>query len=225
MKIAGFQKLSLVDYPQKLASVVFTRGCSFRCHYCHNPKLVLPKLYAPLLNERKILDFLIKRKKLINSVVISGGEPTQQVDLIDFIKKLKTKNFNIKLDTNGSNSTILKKLLDKKLLDYIAMDIKAPFKKYSLISPTKIIIERIKESIDIILNSNIKYEFRTTVCDLLSKEDLIDIAKSIRNAKKFILQKALTKITINPNFKNENLFDLNSIQDRLKKYVKKISII
>ncbi|TSA55631.1 anaerobic ribonucleoside-triphosphate reductase activating protein, partial [bacterium] len=134
MLFGGLQKTTLVDYPGKVAATIFTTGCNFRCPYCHNPELVLPELIKkqPKITEKEILDFLKERQKLLEGVCITGGEPTIQSDLIDFIKKVKDLGFLVKLDTNGSCSDVLNSLIERELIDYVAMDIKAPKQKYEL---------------------------------------------------------------------------------------------
>ena len=128
MKIAGFNKTSFVDYPGKIACVVFTPHCNMRCDYCHNKHIL--EGYVPLIDEGEIFDHIEKRKGMISALVITGGEPTLQAGLVDFIKKVKALDLAVKLDTNGSKPELIKDLLDQDLLDYIAMDIKSPFDKY-----------------------------------------------------------------------------------------------
>ena len=224
MKIAGFQKFSLIDYPGKISAIIFTQGCNFRCPYCHNPELVNPKLFSDILDEDLILSFLRKRVGKLDGVVITGGEPLLQHGLIEFIERVKEMGYLIKLDTNGSYPEILERLLTKNLIDYIAMDIKAPLEKYPNVVQTDVCAEKIMESITIILNINIDYEFRTTVVkDLLTEDDLICIAKLIRGAKRYVLQKfAVSKILDKSFVGNVKCFseeELNTIKDEIKKYV------
>lgn len=208
MNIGGLQKLTLIDYPGNVACVVFLVGCNFRCGYCHNPELVLLDKIKnqSFISELEFFNFLEKRKKLLTGVVISGGEPTIHKDLLDFIKKIKKLDYLIKLDTNGLNPKMLSNLIDNNLLDYIAMDIKAPMKvkneklktknsklefknKYERVTGVKIDIENIKKSIELIKKSNIDYEFRTTIIPgIHNKEDIIQIAKEISPAKKYYIQ-------------------------------------
>lgn len=189
MIIGGFQKLSLIDYPGKLSSVIYTRGCNFRCFYCHNPQLVLPELYGEPYSEEKIFEFLQKRRNQIDGVVITGGEPTIHQDLIALILKIKELGYSIKLDTNGTNPDMIETLLFMDLLDYIAMDVKAPLHKYDKIIGYKIDVLRIRRSINIILNSGIEHEFRTTVVTSdLTSEDIVSIGELIRHASNYTLQ-------------------------------------
>ena len=194
MIIGGLQKSSLIDYPEKISAIIFTRGCNFRCKYCHNPELLTSG--KSLYEKDDIIKFLKTRQGKLDGVVITGGEATLQTDLYDFIKQIKELGFCVKLDSNGTNPELLKKLIDDKLVDYIAMDIKAPLEKYSHIIGLDVDIEKIKRSIDILMTSNVDYEFRTTVLkSLLSIEDLKNIGKLIKGAKKYYLQKFVpTKI-------------------------------
>ena len=181
MKIANFQKFSLIEYPGKISCIIFTQGCNFNCLYCHNPELI-PTNTEKLIPEEEILKFLEKRKNQIDAVVITGGEPTLQPDLIDFLKKLKNMNFLLKLETNGSKPEIIKKILEYKLLDFITMDIKSPPEKYETITKTKIDFSIINESIEIIKNSKIPFEFRTTLLEkIIDEKDIEKIKKLFPN--------------------------------------------
>lgn len=190
MNILGLIKTTLLDYPEHTACIVFTGGCNFRCHYCHNFELI--NTDSSIISENEIIDFLIKRKNVLEGVVISGGEPCIHHDLPKFIKKIKALGFMVKLDTNGSYPEMLKLLINEKLLDYIAMDIKAPLNTESLkkiVHTNAVEPEKIKASIDLIMHSRIEYEFRTTIAkELLSLENLLEIAKYIKNAKRYYLQ-------------------------------------
>ncbi|HIE35846.1 MAG TPA: anaerobic ribonucleoside-triphosphate reductase activating protein [Candidatus Omnitrophica bacterium] len=189
MKIGGFQKISLINYPGKISSCIFTQGCPFRCPFCHNPELVWPYLFAPPLDEEFIFNFLEKRKHQIEGVVITGGEPTIHKDLINFIEKIKNKGYFVKLDTNGTNPSMVKKLVNLRLVDYIAMDVKAPWEKYNILAGTKVNLEVICKSIEIIKNSKIDYEFRTTfVRTFLDERDILKIKKIIGEEKKHKIQ-------------------------------------
>jgi len=189
MIIGGIQKFSLIDYPGKVCSVIFTAGCNLRCGYCHNPELVKCEKLSTRLNESEIISFLKKRKGKLDAVSISGGEAFLQKDIFEFIEQVKKIDYFVKIDTNGTEPQKIRQAIRMGYVDYIAMDIKAPLNKYEEIVNTKIDIEKIKESIDIILKSGIKHEFRTTVIkSQLSFEDIIGIAKSIRQAELYVLQ-------------------------------------
>lgn len=204
MIIAGLQKTTLIDYSGKIAATVFLAGCNFRCDWCYSSELVLPEKIKnqPRISEKDLFDFLGKRKGLLDGIVICGGEPTINKDLPGFIKKVKKQNsFLVKLDTNGSNPEMLKQLIDDKLIDYVAMDIKLPKEKYSRVFFGDIGIRNIEKSIKILKEDKVDYEFRTTVAPkVLNKEDVINIAKWISPAKKYYLQNFRSEKTINPEF-------------------------
>lgn len=205
MFIAGLQKSSLLDYPEKIAAIVFTQGCNFRCGYCHNPELLSIDIEKePFISEDEFFNFLEKRKGKLDGVVITGGEPCLQKDLVNFIKKIKNMGFLVKLDTNGSFPDKLQFLLSNKLIDYVAMDIKAPLEKYHKITSSLIKKEDILKSIDLILNSNIDYEFRTTVIkSQLNFKDFEKISKLINGAKLYYLQKFESSKIYNQALMNE----------------------
>lgn len=197
MKIGGLEKITLIDYPGKVACMIYTIGCNFRCPYCHNPELVDET--ADVLSEEKIFEFLHSRKSLIDGVVITGGEPTMHDDLLEFIQKIKSMGFLIKLDSNGTRPEMIKQALDSNLVDYIAMDIKSPLESYSQQVARPVNTDAVRESISIIMNSSIEYEFRTTVVkQLLSEEAIESIAKSIAGAKRYYLQKFIPTKILNP---------------------------
>jgi pyruvate formate lyase activating enzyme len=229
MKIGGLQKLTLIDYPQKPACTVFLAGCNFRCPWCHSPGLVLPKQIekTPEMEEEYFFEFLKKRKKVLEGVVVCGGEPTIHKELPQFIRKIKKIGYPVKLDTNGSNPHILKELLEESLLDYIAMDIKAPLKDYKKATAVQIDPQLIKKSIELVKTME-DYEFRTTlVPGIHSKEDLILIAKEIEGAKNYFLQTFRGKITINNNYQEKNSFtkrEMEEFKESVKKYVKNCEI-
>lgn len=190
MVFGGLQELTLIDYPGKIAATVFTIGCNFRCYYCHNPELVLPEKIktTPILSDQDILNFLQSRKGLLQGLCITGGEPTLQNYLPNFIQRVKDLNFLVKLDTNGSNPGMLKELTRGKLLDYIAMDIKSPQVKYALVAGVEINSKDIQESINLIRQSSIEYEFRTTVAPGLTAQDILEIVPLIEGADNYYLQ-------------------------------------
>ena len=204
MKIGGFLKFSLIDYPGKIAAVVFTQGCNFHCPYCHNPELVLPEHFREPIPEEKVLTFLKERASQIEGVVITGGEPTIQKDLIPFLKKVKELGYPVKLDTNGSHPDVLKDVLQLGLVDYIAMDIKAPLEKYGQLTDLKEYAQRVRESIRTILNSAVDHEFRTTLAaPVVLAEDLPKIVPLIHGAKKYRLQRFILR----DNILNKELFE------------------
>lgn len=186
MKIAGFQKSSFVDYPGIISAVVFTPGCNMKCGYCHNKHIL--GFDAPKVEILEVMNYLSKRKGMIKGVVVTGGEPTLQPDLIDFISAIKKMGYLIKLDTNGTLPEKLKTLFEQGLLDYVAMDLKAPLSKYSVIAGCPINAEAIKESVDIIKVSGICHEFRTTFCPELTKEDILQISRELACQSGYYLQ-------------------------------------
>ena len=208
MKIGGLQKLTLIDFPGKVACTVFVSGCNFRCPFCYSPELVLPEQLKnnPGISEKDFFDFLKKRQSLLEGITICGGEPSCDKKLPGFIKKIKKMGppaggFAVKLDTNGSNPEMLEKLIDKKLIDYVAMDIKGPKEKYGQIAGAKIDIEKIQKSINILKEGKVDYEFRSTIVPSLHmREDIIEMAKWIKGARRYYLQAFLPEKNINPEF-------------------------
>ena len=187
MLIGGLQKTTLVDYPGKIAATIFTIGCNYRCSFCHNPEIV--KGIAKVIPEETIFEFLKSRKDLVDGVCITGGEPTLQNDLLDFIKRIKHLGYAVKLDTNGHRPQVIKKLIDKGLIDYIAMDIKAPWKQYLKVVTRDSDLEKVKESVLMIKEGRIPYEFRSTVLPALhSENDIVAMARQIKGADKYFLQ-------------------------------------
>lgn len=191
MKIGGLIKFTLIDFPGRPAAVVFTQGCNFRCRYCHNPELVYPHMFAEPVAIEEIYSFLKRRQGTLEGVVVSGGEPTLHEDLPSFMADLKAMGYATKLDTNGTRPDMLKSLLDAKLLDYIAMDIKAPLEKYSLITGVDFNPEVLKQSMDLIRQSGLEYEFRTTYDkEVLTDADISTITQRL-NGKNYRVQECL----------------------------------
>ncbi|MCK9557429.1 MAG: anaerobic ribonucleoside-triphosphate reductase activating protein [Candidatus Cloacimonetes bacterium] len=189
MIIGGFQRFSLLDYPGELSAIVFTQECNFRCPYCHNPELVLPQIYNPPQNTEKVLRFLYRRRKKLSAVVITGGEPTLQEDLIPFMKLLKAMRFKVKLDTNGSLPEVLAQVIYAKAVDYIAMDLKAPLPRYRQLTRSDVNSADILRSMELIRLSGVDYEFRTTVApEIIFGEDLYEIRSLLREGDKYYIQ-------------------------------------
>ena len=217
--IGGIQRTSLLDFPDKISAIVFTQGCNFNCGYCHNPDLLNSK--KDIYSTDVFFEFIDKRKGKLDGVVITGGEATLQPDLIPFIKEVKARGFLVKLDTNGYRPNVLKEALD--FVDYVAMDIKAPLKKYSDITKTNIDPSKIEKSIKLIQTSNVPYEFRTTVMkSQLNYEDFKKIGELIKGTENYFLQKFEAKTTINDEtLKNEVSYsnsEFNEIIKLLKEY-------
>ncbi len=195
MKFGGFQKTSLLDYPDQISAIAWTIGCNFNCPFCYNPQLV--KGSVEQISEDEILSFLKKRKGMLDGLSISGGEPLLQEDIVDFTKKVKKLGYLVKIDTNGMFPERLKDLIDRKLVDYVSMDVKAPKGKYKQLSGVKTPISKIEKSVNIIKNSAPDYEFKTTfVPDILKKEDIIKIAKWLEGSKRYYLQQFKTDIPL-----------------------------
>ncbi len=189
MQINGFQKLTLLDFPEKTACIVFTAGCNFRCPFCHNASLVTHIDNSYNVSEEEIFAYLEKRSGILDGVCISGGEPLLQPDIEQFIRKVKALGYSVKLDTNGSNPEKLIALVESGLIDYVAMDIKNSKEKYSLTAGAEVDISNIEKSVDFLLLGKVDYEFRTTVTDgLHTVEDIAEIGRWIKGAKKYFLQ-------------------------------------
>jgi len=228
MKIGGLQKTSLIEYPGKICAIVFTQGCNFRCPYCHNPELVKPGKNSNRISEEEILSFFKKRKKYLQAVAISGGEPCLQQDILEFLKEIKKMGFLVKLETNGSFPEIIEKAIEKKLVDYLSMDIKGSFEKYDKIVRVKVEIPKIKKSINLIMNSGLNYEFKTTVVkSLINKEDFKTIGNSIKGAKLYFLQKFIPTKLLDPDFSKEETYsdeEFKKIKNLMENYVSKCKI-
>ena len=190
MKISGIQKLTLLDYPGKVACTLFTSGCNFRCPFCHNAGLVLPdKLEEASISEDEVMSFLKKRAGMLDGVAITGGEPLLHTDMPEFLEKIKNLGYKIKLDTNGSNPKLLKDIVNAGLVDRVAMDIKNAPDEYNKTAGCSVDMEKIEESKDFLLTGTCDYEFRTTVVKgIHTRESLIAAAKWISGAKEYYLQ-------------------------------------
>jgi len=222
MIIGGLEKLTLLDYPDHLAAIIFTSGCNFRCHFCYNPKLVFPvkeknEEGSEFIKNEDLFLFLKERFGRLEAVVISGGEPTLHSDLPDFIKQVKDIGYLVKLDTNGTNPEMIELLIKDGLIDYLAMDIKAGPEEYEEVVGTKIDFKNIEKSVNIIMLSNISYEFRTTlVPGLVDEQKFLAMANVIKGAKKWYLQnfKSDTNL-VDPKFQGLRGFS----SEEMKKFV------
>ena len=223
MKIGGLQHLSLIDYPGKISAIVFTQGCNFRCSYCHNPELVDPLRYCENIAEKDVFSLLEKRRGKLDAVSITGGEPTLQPDLITFARRLKDMGYLIKIDTNGSRPDILEKMIEEGLLDYIAVDVKAPLEKYPMITHSDVPQANIKQSIEVVISSGINHEFRTTLVKaLLNLDDVYKIVKLIHHAQLYVLQGFAPSKTLDSRFLKDppfSLDDLEKIKQSIEKYL------
>lgn len=219
MKISGLQKLTLLDFPDVVSCIVFTKGCNLRCPFCHNSSLVVDSKLTPEIDEEEVFSYLNKRKNILDGVVISGGEPLLQKDIKDFIVRIKTLGYKVKLDTNGVNSKLLSELIDEKLVDYVAMDIKNTFDKYDMTTgKSNSRIDNIKESIRILKKEKVPYEFRTTIVkDFHNIEDIKKILKYINGSKYFIQNFVDNENTIKKGLIGFTKDELININDELKK--------
>lgn len=200
----GIEKISLVDFDGHVSCTLFTKGCNFRCPFCHNSSLALNEKIPPISFD-EIFDYLEKRKNILDAVCITGGEPTQNKSLPEIIKKIKSLGLKIKLDTNGSNPKMIKELIDHQLIDYIAMDIKNGLTGYAKTINTHPPLNDIVKSIELIKENKIPYEFRTTlVLEYHKESDIVEISKLINGAKVLYLQHFINS----DNCINKNLHDV-----------------
>lgn len=226
MIIKGFIKHSLIDYPGKISSIVFVAGCNFRCGYCYNKHLVLDSKDIPEIKKEDVLGYLRDKQKWIDAVVISGGEPLIY-DLEEFIVEVRRLGYLVKVDTNGSMPVALKNLLDKKLIDYVAMDIKATWENYSKVCGVDVDLEKIKKSIELVKNSGVDYEFRCTVLPEFNENDICRIAKMLNNPKRLCLQQFKPITTVDENYlkkKPKSNEELKGFKHILKNYAGEIIV-
>jgi len=229
MKIKGFIDISLSDWDGRVSSVIFLPNCNMRCPFCYNKSLVLHPEKMPTIAQKQIEDYLETNRKWIDGVVITGGEPTLQTDLPIFCEKMKKMDLRVKVDTNGTNPTMIKRLTEQQLIDYIALDVKAPLtdEKYSVacgVNATPF-LDNIRETIQILLKDALDYEFRTTLVPTLHQtEDLEKICKTIKGCRKYALQnfKSDTE-TINPKYQNLKPFFRTQMENFLQTAKKTIS--
>ena len=230
MIIAGLQKTTLIDFQDKVSCIIFLAGCNLRCPWCYSAELVLPMKIArqPRISEQEIFEFLRSRKGLLDGVVLCGGEPTINKDLPQFIEKIKNLGFLVKLDTNGSNPEMLKDLVARKLIDYVAMDIKiapeSPVYKNLMIEG--ITIDKIKESVEFLKKGNVGFEFRTTTVNTVhTKEDFIKIANWIGGENvTYYLQNFVPTKTIDPEFEKITPFKKDFFDEVVKEISPKFKI-
>lgn len=226
MKICGLNKTTLLDYPGCVAATVFAGGCNFRCPFCHNGDLVLHSAKMKEYSEEEVLNFLNKRKNVLEGVCVTGGEPTLYSDLPEFIAKIKAMGYKVKLDTNGSNPKMLKRLVEGKLVDYVAMDIKAPVSEYNKVCGVQVDTESVQQSVAYLKQGEIPYEFRTTVVkELHTKQDILEIGKWILGAENYYLQSYReTDENICKGFSAMEKEELFELEMELKKSIKNVKV-
>ena len=228
MKIAGLQKMTLLDYPGKVAATVFLSGCNFRCPYCHNASLVLGRGQAPAISQEDFFAFLQTRKGLLDGVCITGGEPLMQSALDPFFEKIKAMGFLLKLDTNGSYPEKLRSLVTGGLVDRVAMDIKNAPAKYAQTAgiSSEAIVPRVQESVDYLLSAPVPYEFRTTVVKSLhTMEDMIAIGQWIAGAEQYFLQNFEDSGDIlTPGLQGFTPVEMEAFADALRPYVPAVAV-
>lgn len=189
MKICGIQKVTLLDFPGYVACTIFLGGCNFDCPYCHNSSLIRSNKAAEIITKEELYEYLKRRKGILDGIAITGGEPLIHSEIIDLIKNIKALGYKVKLDTNGSKPETLKYLISEGLIDYVAMDIKNTLKKYPLTIGCLTDLSKIEESIKLLINSNIEYEFRTTIVkEYHEPNDFHKIGEMIKGAKRYFLQ-------------------------------------
>jgi len=190
MRLAAWHPTSLTDYPGKVAAVLFTAGCNFRCPFCHNPELVLPEFVerADLLDDDELFAELSERSSFLDGVVITGGEPTLQPELNRFIERVKAHGLMIKLDTNGARPDVVEKLLEQSALDYVAVDAKAPPERYEEVTGVADVSKAVSGTIGLLKRSRVDFEVRTTVAPGLSASDVEAIADWIGDVPRYVLQ-------------------------------------
>ena len=219
MVIHGIQKLTLVDYPGHPAAILFTGDCNFRCPFCQNAPLVLSSSSEPLIADEEIFSFLTKRKGMLDGVVVTGGEPTLQRDLIPFLGRLKTLGYLVKLDTNGYRPDVLEKAMESGYVDYVAMDIKTSLDEYPVVAGIKNLdVSRIERSVELLKTGAVDYEFRTTVVEPLHhKENFEKIGELLKGCRRYYLQSFVDS----GNIIGKNCYPPS--QEQLKNYLKTVS--
>lgn len=215
--VGGIQKLSLVDFPGHVAAALFTVGCNMRCGYCHNPELVLPERLAPSIPIDDIMLFLKSRIGRLDGVVVSGGEPTIHDDLPELIRRIKGLGYAVKLDSNGTRPEMIHQLVDDRLIDFVAMDIKGPLEKYQTIAARPIDLKAVQETIRLLIESGVGHEFRTTIVrEQLEPNDFYGVGEMVRGAKRFALQHFQPGSTLAPQFEQATTFSEAEFQETKK---------
>ena len=224
MKIAHLLPTTLIDYPNRVAALIYTSGCNFRCPFCHNSELVLPEKIQKmqLIPENDVLYFLRERGNFLDALSITGGEPTLHDDLPRFIKRVKQLGLLVKLDTNGSRPEVLKGLFDSHLLDYVAMDVKGPAARYSELAGAQVDLDAIRRSIELIMKNAPDYEFRTTVAPTITPTDIENTVELVNGAKRYFLQAFVVpegKDLVDPSWNDKSALsktELEGVWEKIK---------
>lgn len=225
MNIRGIQKTSLIDYPGKICSTIFSGGCNLRCRYCHNPELATANLYQPVVQNEEVLQFVKKRKGIIDGIAISGGEPTLSKNLIPFLKSLREIGVSIKLDTNGLKPEVVYRVLEEGLVDYIALDIKTSPEKYGDLTGKDDAFSYIIQTLRNIQMFNIDYEIRTTCIPFYVEfDDIQKIAREIGFVKRYYLQQFVPSKTLDKNFSTINPFP-SAVLKKYKEYMCNFALV
>lgn len=227
MNVLGFEKMSLVDFDGLVAATVFTGGCNFRCEFCHNSPLVLSHDRLPVIDENEVLSYLSKRKGVLDGVCVSGGEPTLQKDLPEFLTKIKSLGYKVKLDTNGTAPDLIKNLYADKLVDYFAMDIKNDREHYAkIIGFDDYDVSKVERSVEFLISLGGDYEFRTTLInEYHSEENIINIGEWINGANKYFLQKFKSNENcINSSLSEVPIGSAKRFSEILKKYIPNVAL-
>lgn len=232
MKLSAIQRFTLLDFPGRVACIAFTPGCNMRCGFCHNPEFVVPeevkRLGPNFVSEETFFNFLDRRQGLLDGVVVSGGEPTVWQDLPDFFRQIKKRGFLTKLDTNGNNPVMLKQLFDDRLLDYVAMDVKTSLTGYPTLVGRGVKARHIAESLDLLKQSGIEYELRTTLIKEIHTEPvLLELERLVAGAHEYYLQIFRPGHTLDPVFAQYHPFsprEMRSLAERFGKVVQKIGV-
>lgn len=232
MLISGITKLTLLDFPEKTACIIFTAGCNFRCGYCHNPEFVLlerlKEIEKGFIPETVIFNFLKRRQGMLQGVVITGGEPTLQPDLSDFIRKVRSLGYAVKLDTNGNRPEVLRALLEEGLLDYVAMDFKTDFVFYPELSGKGADPRAVKESFELLREGSVPYEFRTTLVQEIHTDAVLrEMRQQLIGVKRYYLQPFRSDIVLHPKFEGMHAFsdeEMEQLADFFAEVVDEVGI-
>ncbi len=228
MRIGGLQKISLIDFPGKISCIVFVQGCNLRCPFCHNPELVLPERFTTPLDVEETISFLERRKKYLEGVVITGGEPCCDAGLQVFLKRVKGMGYLVKLDTNGTFPAVIRKAIEENAVDYIAMDVKGPPGKYKVLAGAPVNIRDVEKSISLIKDSGLGYEFRTTVVrELLEVKDFEEIGRLVAGAGIFYLQRFVPSKAVDPaslTFRTYSDEEFEASRKIMLKYVRECQV-